>query len=514
MSSASSSGCPRVVSEGRNGNLDQSATLKCGALNAPGSKKVDASSVKEELAVRPRWARPFSVPSSDLPNPVSHLCGYGRPPFELRMLDRQWISAQPVSNEFAAWYKPSIRRPVLSRSLSLEVGPPSAGGTPRSASVGEDDELHINGFEFPRLRELIGQLEPLFDDILVQSCGYPGDGRLCEVNRSSLPSCTPLCNKFVGRDLHVTGLGNFTSPACVRNIRIGKPVVANMLPIGEVLRFQHRTLTHTLGGRNTNTWCSALGVKNCYHVGRNYDAPGCTYNPPLPKYCRVVCIDACKFMWCSFGSVAFHSLAWPRNVKDANGIARTLFINHCNWADVLIVRGRCFSSSKVCFRANRALENLLWNWSKMRRPYVVYREGDDDIGDCDLVPAWLTHECVHKDFCQCHLVSRRRDWHHPGALYSNVVSRRHQMFEEHCGCSHVQWPFPPGCNKNINNSQVAIRLCRIIIHVLGDAPPSVPQRGEPLVFIFRIRELKLKWGRMRFRKLRRRRVRRELVLWR
>ena len=42
------------------------------------------------------------------------------------------------------------------------------------------------------------------------------------------------------------------------------------------------------------------------------------------------------------------------------------------------------------------LEHLLGNWCKMQQPYVVHREGDDGIGDCDLLPAWLTHACVYK----------------------------------------------------------------------------------------------------------------------
>ena len=86
---------------------------------------------------------------------------------------------------------------------------------------------------------------------------------------------------------------------------------------------------------------------------------------------------------------------------------------------------------------------------------MVYREGNDGIGDYDPVPVWLTHECVHKDFCQCQLVGTK-DLYHPGALYNNVVSRRHQLFEEHCGCSHVLWPFPNCCNKNTANGKVAI----------------------------------------------------------
>ena len=148
-SSASSSSCHRVSGKGQDGNLDQSAISKSGARNAPGDKKVDAGNVKEELAVLPRWARPFYVPSSDMPNLFSHLCGYGRPPLELRMLGSQWISAEPVSNEFSVWYKPNVRRPSLSRSRSLDVGPPSVGNAPRGASVGEDDDVHIGGLQFP-----------------------------------------------------------------------------------------------------------------------------------------------------------------------------------------------------------------------------------------------------------------------------------------------------------------------------------------------------------------------------
>ena len=47
------------------------------------------------------------------------------------------------------------------------------------------------------------------------------------------------------------------------------------------------------------------------------------------------------------------------------------------------------------------------------------------------------------------------------------------------------------------------------MHVLKDVPPSVPQGGGPLLFIFRSREFEPKWGHERFRELRRRRVGRE-----
>ena len=104
---------------------------------------------------------------------------------------------------------------------------------------------------------------------------------------------------------------------------------------------------------------------------------------------------------------------------------------------------------------------------------------------------------------------RYKDWHHFGTLYSNVMSRRHQLFGKQCGCSRAQWPFPVGCIEDTKNTEIAIKLSRVVIHVLGDTLLSVPQGGELLVFIFWSRDIKPKWERVRFRKLRRRRVRRE-----
>ena len=340
-----------------------------------------------------------------------------------------------------------------------------------------------------------------FDDVLVRFYGYPNNGR------PLFPPFTPLYNKFVGRVL-ASGSAYFPPSFRFRNLRVGKPATVDKLHVVEVVRFRHSTFIHNLGGRKPDTWCSALHVKNGHHVGKNYYAPGCTYNPPLPQHCRSVCIDACKLRWRSVDSVAFHSFAWPRNVKEAKRIARTLYTNHCDWVDVLIVRGRCFCDHSACFRANRVLEHLLWKWSKMRRPYEVYREGAEEhvhssppLG-ADPVPGWLEHECVYNHFCKCNLVGPRHpDWHHLGALYSNVVSRRRQLFKNQCCCSQVLWPFLHDCNKTIKNMEVAIHLCRIVIHVLIDVLPSVPQRGEPLVSVLTSREFKPKWERLRLRKI-------------
>ena len=39
------------------------------------------------------------------------------------------------------------------------------------------------------------------------------------------------------------------------------------------------------------------------------------------------------------------------------------------------------------------------------------------------------------------------------------------------------------------NVRIAIRLARIVVHVLSDVFPSVPLRGAPLVSAFRSRKL-------------------------
>ena len=146
------------------------------------------------------------------------------------------------------------------------------------------------------------------------------------------------------------------------NIRLGYPVIADRFYIGELARYGTRTFIHDAGGRQTNTLEAAVRVTYAHQVGRMLHVSGSTLSPPLPSRVRIVCVDTCKLKWCSIDSVAFHSFVWPRNTQQAKSIARTLYTNHCNWADVLIVRGRCFSRFHACFRANRVLEHLLWNF--------------------------------------------------------------------------------------------------------------------------------------------------------
>ena len=75
----------------------------------------------------------------------------------------------------------------------------------------------------------------------------------------------------------------------------------------------------------------------------------------------------------------------------------------------------------------------------------------------------------------------------------NIVSRCRQLFEGLCGYSHVRWPFLSACNKDIEGVEIAIGLCRVVMHVLVDQPPSIPQKRAPLVSVFTSRELKPKW---------------------
>ena len=141
----------------------------------------------------------------------------------------------------------------------------------------------------------------------------------------------------------------------------------------------------------------------------------------------------------------------------------------------------------------------------MRRPHVVYQEGKMANRNCDLVPGWLTQECVYNDFCQCNLLHYiDDDWHRPGSLYSNVVCRRFQLFERRCGCTQDNLRFLLGCGRSIKNREIAIRLSRIVMHVLTDTPPSVPRRGEPMVFVLKSRVRTPKWERERFRGITRR----------
>ena len=359
-------------------------------------------------------ALPFNVDAK--PNSVSILSRPNGERVELGMLNYRWVSPEPVSREWSAWYAPSAHQPHA-RSPSIDVTPPNGARSDVSTEGRSWSSRDIG-----------------YDDVLYHHFRFPSSGR------GPLPINTPLFNKFVGR-IGARGLWDSNLPRLnlgtpvrryrirLRNIKVGAFVVARRLHVGTVAR-GGQTFIHNLEGRMINAVGPAFMIDNAQ--GRNYRARECKLNPPLRSHVRIVYIDTRKLKWCSVDSVAFHSFAWPRSTQEARGIARTLFTNHCNWADVLIVRGRCFGSNHCCHWANRILENLLWNWACVGRPYVVYNEGGEVSGGGGVVPKWLEGNCTYPDFCQCKLVGGW-SWHHPGSLYSNIVGRQHKFFGGNCG---------------------------------------------------------------------------------
>ena len=89
-------------------------------------------------------------------------------------------------------------------------------------------------------------MKPQFDDVLVQSYGYPGNGR------QLFPPHTPLFNTFAGR-VPIGGLGNINGPIRLYNIKIDRPAIAHRLHIGKVARFEGRTFIHNSEGRKSLT---------------------------------------------------------------------------------------------------------------------------------------------------------------------------------------------------------------------------------------------------------------------
>ena len=132
------------------------------------------------------------------------------------------------------------------------------------------------------------------------------------------------------------------------------PAVANRFHIGEVVRYDRHIFIHIVEGRQVGSYGATLRIFDVHHVGEHFRVPGCSCKPPLLSHVHIAYIDTCLLRRCSVDNVVFQSFVWPSSTKEAKGIARTLIINRFNLVDVLVVRGRCFSSQNVCFRANRA----------------------------------------------------------------------------------------------------------------------------------------------------------------
>ena len=134
------------------------------------------------------------------------------------------------------------------------------------------------------------------------------------------------------------------------------PAMEERQHLGEVVRHQSCIWIHNLEGRRTNHPFATMRVGDGHDVGRNCHY----YGIPPPRRCpaifRIIYIDVRQIRWCSAGSVAFQSLAWPTfDVRKAKSFARTLWTNHSRWADVLVVRGQCLCSHNSYFRSNRVL---------------------------------------------------------------------------------------------------------------------------------------------------------------
>ena len=286
-----------------------------------------------------RWmSRVFPRPNFDVdpkPNSVSVLSRPNGEKVEFRCLNNHWVSPEPVPQDWSAWYKPRAYC-ISARSPSLDVEFP--------CSVRSDIASDEDGRSW-------SSRDTDYDDILYYHFNYPSNGQgVLFIN-------TLLYNKFVGR-IDARGLWDVRLPhwapgvpLCrlkvrLRNIKIGKPAVIRRLQIGTVARAGSFTFIHNLEGRMANTSGSALQIDDAHHQGKNYHSSSCKCAFPLPSHVRIVYIDTRKLKWCSVDSVAFHSFAWPRSIREARSIARTLFINHCAWVDVLIVRGRCFGPNQ------------------------------------------------------------------------------------------------------------------------------------------------------------------------
>ena len=212
------------------------------------------------------------------------------------------------------------------RSPSVKACPPGECGplgSGCSSSHGSVDSLFGRGFD----DELVRWYHP-----------HLGEGG------QPLPAKGRMFDKWFGKMFRSRGkhstAWDVTYIARLRNIKMNIFAIRNRWRTGQVARHNSTTFVRKLEGRRTNHPLSNMKVHGGTHVGKDCNCHGIP--SALLSRVRIVYVDVRKARWCSVGSVAFHSSAWPTlDVKVATSIARTLWINHCSWADVLVVRGRC-----------------------------------------------------------------------------------------------------------------------------------------------------------------------------
>lgn len=220
-------------------------------------------------------------------------------------------------------------------------------------------------------------------------------------DRQALPITEPMCNQSSKRTPIRSG---------VRSIKIGHGVVGDRFKVRRVMRIRHEIVVECCEGRRSKSCCSSFGIICGHHCG----VP-CACSPKRNRV-WMVRTDVMTIRWATIGGVAFHGFAWPRAATECKSIVRALFANHFQWADVFVVRGRCFCSHRGRHAGNRTFVNLSWGWSSSGRPSLVYKEGGTHIGGGYQVPKWFEgSQCHCSYFCQCNLVSQCQGaWHHPG----------------------------------------------------------------------------------------------------
>ena len=315
-------------------------------------------------------------------------------------------------------------------SLSgLESRRPRAGAgkgsiAPKCNAVVEPQQPQIKRRVLGRWRVYLGLQKRFFN-------GFLESEATCGPWRRALPQTEPLYNKLC-RDANGTRV--------VRNIRVDYHAHWVDEVVGNVYFCAHDTMLeiYDIGLPWLNGGDSKARIKGGHHYGIGHDIPA------EHKDTRLVYIDVRKVFWATVGNIAFQGFAWPFEAKKCKSIVRALFSNHCRWADVLVVRGRNFRSRPGRYPRDRILENLLWHWRMIGRPYLVYKEGSISTGSGGQVPKWLVDsECYCSDFCQCSLVGQGQGpWYRSGQLFSNVVAlnyafdkcRSNCVFK--CDCEH------------------------------------------------------------------------------
>lgn len=190
----------------------------------------------------------------------------------------------------------------------------------------------------------------------------------------------------------------------MRDIKLGPPTIgresdndkSDLFKMGYVGRQNIRIAVCNLEGRKTDNVHTTMGVNGgqCWGLDGIEHNHGFEPNLGLLKHVRVIYVDVRRVRRCSVDDAEFHHFIWPRCATDAESIMGTLFVNHCKWYGLLIVRGRCVCSHTNCLTANRVLDNLLRHRHRTGRPYVIYKEDGEGTGGRDPAPKWLEKKVI------------------------------------------------------------------------------------------------------------------------